>query len=302
VAGGDGADFVFGDTGNDFTTGGPLGDFVNGGPGNDTVAGTADDVVDGGGGSDTIIGGGGSDTGADTGGSPVGEPGGGSGTTGTVLQVIRALWGEGSTNDITVRNTGTRTINGWTVEFDADFEITEVWNAQLVSHGGDRYTFRNIPGHWATTIRPNTQITFGFNAQLAPDDLTGIRNIELNDIPLAADSGNGNGGTLPATGTAAATLRAQWVDGATLDMTVANTGPTRINGWTVSFDADFEITEVWNAQLVGRVGNRYTIRNIPNHWASVIRSGTQIEFGFNVRLGAGNSTAISNVTLNANNP
>jgi Cellulose binding domain len=151
-------------------------------------------------------------------------------------------------------------------------------------------------------IRPNTQITFGFNTQLAPGDSTGIRNIELNNVPLATDSGTGNGGTLPATGTVSSAVRAEWVDGATIDMTVRNTGTTPINGWTVSFDADFEITEVWNAQLVGRVGNRYTIRNIPGHWAAVIRPGTQIEFGFNARLGAGDGTEIRNVTLNANNP
>ena len=92
---------------------------------------------------------------------------------------------------------------------------------------------------------------------------------------------------MPATGTATETVRSEWFNGATHDVAVRNTGTTPINGWTVSFEADFEITEVWNAQLVGRVGNRYTIRNIPNHWNARIPANTSVTFGFNTRLDVG---------------
>ena len=69
-----------------------------------------------------------------------------------------------------------------------------------------------------------------------------------------------------------------------------------------TFEADFEITDVWNAQLVGRVGNKYTIRNIPNFWNGKIAPNTQITIGFNTRLEVGDSTEIRNVTLTGNNP
>jgi hypothetical protein len=83
-------------------------------------------------------------------------------------------------------------------------------------------------------------------------------------------------------------------------MAVRNTGTTNMVGWTITFEADFDITEIWNAQLVGRDGNRYTIRNIPNHWAATVRPSTPVTFGFNVRLAPGEDTGIRNLTLNGN--
>jgi len=301
VGGGTGTDFVFGDAENDFVTGGEVPDFIDGGTGNDTVGGSDGDVTDGGGGSDTVVSGGGSDSGGDIG-TPGGGAGGGSNATATVLQVIRSLWPDGSTNDITVRNTGATTVNGWKVEFDADFDVTDVWNARLVDHTGNHYTFANIPNHWATTIKPNSQITFGFNAHLYFDDTTAIHSIEFNDQPLASNAGTGNGGTVPATGTVTQTVRSEWFDGSTNDIAIRNTGTTPINGWTVSFDADFDITDIWNAQIVGRVGNRYTIRNIPNSWNARIMPNTEVSFGFNTRMDLTDDTGIRNVVLTANNP
>ena len=94
------------------------------------------------------------------------------------------------------------------------------------------------------------------------------------------------------------TVRAQWTDGTTNDITIRNTGTTAINGWTLTFDAPFEITTVWNAQLVSHVGTMYTISNIPGFWNARIAAGTSIDFGFNARLDAGQGTGIGNVTLN----
>ena len=54
--------------------------------------------------------------------------------------------------DVTLKNTGTKAIKGWTVEFDADFEITTLWNAEIVSHEGDHYVIRNINGFWNAKI------------------------------------------------------------------------------------------------------------------------------------------------------
>jgi hypothetical protein len=67
----------------------------------------------------------------------------------------------------------------------------------------------------------------------------------------------------------------------------------------MTFEADFEITNVWNAQLVSREGNKYTIRNIPNFWNARIAGGTAVSFGFNTRLDdPGMALGIRNITLN----
>jgi Ca2+-binding RTX toxin-like protein len=297
IAGGAGSDFLFGDDGNDLVAANTLPDIVDGGLGDDTLAGSSSDIIIGGGGNDTIIE---TDDGNGDGNGNTDEPGSGFNSRVYVFQTIRAQWTDGSTNDITIRNIGTTNINGWKVEFDADFEITEFWNAQLVSNDSGHYTFENIPGFWNTQIQPNNQITFGFNTHLASGDSRAIRNIEFDDDVLTPGAPPGPPPNPNTEGTVTPSVRAQWPDGATIDVTIRNTGTSNINGWTVEFDADFDITEVWNAQLVSRVGNHYTIRNIPGFWNTLIRPNNEITFGFNTHLDPGDSTAMSNITLNGN--
>jgi hypothetical protein len=85
---------------------------------------------------------------------------------------------------MTIKNTGTGNMSGWTIEFDADFEITQVWNAQLVSHTGTHYVIKNIPGFWNAVIRPGQSLlAFGFNTRFDSGTSLGIRNVLLNGRP-----------------------------------------------------------------------------------------------------------------------
>ena len=139
--------------------------------------GDVGDVVNGGGGDDTI--GGGGDDGSGGGNS------GGTATTASVQQSIRAQWNDGSTNDISITNTGTGTANGWTIEFDADFDITTVWNADLISHTGNHYVIKSKANFWNAKILPGKSISaaFGFNTFLSPGDSTAIQNVMFNGKP-----------------------------------------------------------------------------------------------------------------------
>ncbi|MEM9657399.1 MAG: cellulose binding domain-containing protein, partial [Planctomycetota bacterium] len=44
----------------------------------------------------------------------------------------------------------------------------------------------------------------------------------------------------------------QWGSGFTGDFQVMNNGSDLWSGWTVSFDADFAITSIWNGSVVSR--------------------------------------------------
>lgn len=222
------------------------------------------------------------------------------GTQGTVKESIRNFWGTGDTTDLTIKNTGTTPMNGWIVTFTSDFEVTQVWNAQLIGHVGDRYAVKNIPNLWNAIIKPGAAITFGFNTRMGPEDSTDLRDVKLNGTTVPGfGTGNPNPPPTPVTsGTVTQSIRAQWTDGSTNDITIRNTGTTAINGWTVTFDAPFQITDVWNAQLVSHVGTTYTIRNLPGFWNARIAPGTAVDFGFNTFLNPGDGLTIGNVTLN----
>jgi hypothetical protein len=82
-------------------------------------------------------------------------------------------WGSGFTGSITLTNTSTSDLNGWTLEFDFTGNITDIWDAQIVSHVGDHYVIQNAD--WNVTIAAGQSVSFGFNAdwgngQTAPSD------------------------------------------------------------------------------------------------------------------------------------
>lgn len=73
--------------------------------------------------------------------------------------------------------------------------------------------------------------------------------------------------------------REVWASGFTMDVTIKNNGPTAVAGWTLEFDLDGEIANLWSGVIVSRVGNRYTVRN--ESWnGSVAANGGTVGFGF----------------------
>jgi endoglucanase len=75
---------------------------------------------------------------------------------------VDASWNTGFTGSISLTNLNLNSVNGWTIEFDAPFEITNLWNGQIVSHVGNHYVIRNAS--WNGTVGPNGTASFGFQA------------------------------------------------------------------------------------------------------------------------------------------
>ncbi|MDR3632783.1 MAG: cellulase family glycosylhydrolase [Isosphaeraceae bacterium] len=90
-------------------------------------------------------------------------------------------WGSGFTGSLAITNNGSTAINGWTFQFDFAPGITQIWNAQLVSHTGNHYVIKDAG--YNATIAPGQTTTFGFNG--APGHVTaGPANYVLNGVAL----------------------------------------------------------------------------------------------------------------------
>ncbi|MEH1017590.1 glycoside hydrolase family 9 protein [Micromonospora sp. CPCC 206060] len=78
------------------------------------------------------------------------------------------LWhgGEGFTAQVTIRNTGTTAIDGWTARFafTGDQKVREAWTAK-VTQSGATVTAKNES--YNARITPGETVTFGFNARTA---------------------------------------------------------------------------------------------------------------------------------------
>ncbi|MFM7592258.1 MAG: cellulose binding domain-containing protein, partial [Isosphaeraceae bacterium] len=74
------------------------------------------------------------------------------------------------------------------------------------------------------------------------------------------------------------------------------TGAAITSGWILEFDSNFDISSIWNASIVSRVGTRYTIKSLS--WNGSLASNATLKFGFNGSMTGGATTpAISGATI-----
>ncbi|MFF5114211.1 PHB depolymerase family esterase [Streptosporangium sp. NPDC000509] len=90
--------------------------------------------------------------------SPTPTPGPGGGCRVTYLP---NTWNNGFTADVTVTNTGSAPVNGWTVTWTwpGNQQVTSAWNA-TVTQSGSQVSARNVS--YNATIAPQARSSFGF--------------------------------------------------------------------------------------------------------------------------------------------
>ncbi|MFH8348595.1 glycosyl hydrolase family 18 protein [Streptomyces sp. NPDC018045] len=84
-------------------------------------------------------------------------------------------WGTGFQGQWTVKNTGTTTLDGWTVEWDfpSGTTVGSAWDAQVSGSNG-HYTAKNV--NWNGTVAPGASVTFGFTgAGSGGSDMSGCK-------------------------------------------------------------------------------------------------------------------------------
>ena len=100
--------------------------------------------------------------------SPSSSPSSSPSGTGTCAVVYRLSdWGSSFNADVTVRNTGTAAVNGWTLvfSFPAAQTLNSVWNAKG-TQSGRQVTVVNEA--WTSAIPAGGSVTFGLNAGSSP--------------------------------------------------------------------------------------------------------------------------------------
>ncbi len=91
-----------------------------------------------------------------------------------VAYKVDSSWGNGFTATVTVKNTGTSTVSGWTLgwSFAGDQRVSSGWNA-TVSQTGAAVTARDAG--WNGTLAPGASASFGFQATYSGSNATPAR-------------------------------------------------------------------------------------------------------------------------------
>ena len=94
---------------------------------------------------------------------------------------VASAWNGGFTATMTVEAGGTA-LNGWTAQFRAPFTISNIWNAEIVSHVGDLYVVRNLSHN--ARVPAGGETSFGFQASGgSPQAVSGL---VLNGTPVVS--------------------------------------------------------------------------------------------------------------------
>ncbi len=92
-------------------------------------------------------------------------------------------WGNGYTANVAITETGTGSLNGWTMSFTSSDNITDIWGANIQSHVGNVYTLTNVG--YNQTVSAGSPATIGWvSSNNSP--IVAPTNIVVNDSALTS--------------------------------------------------------------------------------------------------------------------
>ena len=99
-------------------------------------------------------------------------------------------WGSGYQGEGKITNNETRSLNGWTIEFEFSGNITQIWDAEIVSQNGDNYVIKNAG--YNGTISAGQEVSFGFLGNGSTSDLPEV--FKLNGVVIGSNTDADNPG------------------------------------------------------------------------------------------------------------
>ncbi|HBF36147.1 MAG TPA: hypothetical protein DDW50_02375 [Firmicutes bacterium] len=194
--------------------------------------------------------------------------------------------GSGATVNVAITNTGSTTVNGWKLvfSFNGNQKITGLWQG-IYTQNGSLVTITNET--YNGLIAPGGTVNFGFNISYS-----GINTIPTNFAIYDLTPS----GTTPTPSNSFAVLYAlaDWGNGsgATVNVTIKNTGSTAIDGWKLkfSFPGNQKITDLWRGIYTQKSAN-VTVTN--ETYNGIIAAGGTENFGFNITYSGTNAVPTS---------
>lgn len=181
---------------------------------------------------------------------------------------MTSQWNDGFNGEITLQNMTNEVIHNWRVEFDLPYEITNIWNGAIIAHDRDRYTVRNAK--YNSAINPGEGVTFGFTAHTEKE-------IEMVIQPTYYTLKSNSDSTVTEKFDISYQMNASWGTACNGSIELRNVSSEDVFDWTLEFDYDNDINQLWNAEIVSHIGNHYVIRNT----------------GYNAEIGAGQTVVLA---------
>ncbi|MCR5703347.1 MAG: cellulose binding domain-containing protein, partial [Eubacterium sp.] len=187
-----------------------------------------------------------------------------------VTYKLQSSWHGGYNASVKIDNTSNKVIENWTLGFEYQGGITNVWNGVLESAEQGKYIVKN--DGWNQDIAVGQSVEFGINGE---GDFAGfpsnyqllgqISNVDTTDYSIDYE------------------VTSDWGTGFNSNLSINNKKTNGFADWVLEFDFDGNIDEIWNAKIESHEGNHYVIKNV--EYNSTISANGTVSFGFSVKNG-----------------
>lgn len=179
-------------------------------------------------------------------------------------------WEGGYNANIEIANTGDFPIHNWYISYYSDNTISNIWNAEIESYEEGMYIIKNVG--WNQDIAPGESVSFGMsgneNFEGFPEEyeiLGASMQISEEDYSIEYQ------------------LDSDWESGFGGTIQITNHTDVTIEDWSLAFDFERTITDIWNGSVEVCDGNHYVIGNAGHN--GNIAPGQTISIGFNGQEG-----------------
>lgn len=190
-------------------------------------------------------------------------------------------WNGAQTVELKVSNTGDESILNWALKYDTDGEISNLWNASVYEQNADEYVIKNVG--WNFEIAPNQSVTYGYT--LNGNDLALPDSFEIYSKRVDKTEGYD----------VQYNITKSWDTGVEGNIVITNNSDAPIEAWTLSFDSNFTINNLWNGRVLENNETSYKIT--AEMWTNPVQPNGSMTIGFVGSKAADVEALLSNFRL-----
>lgn len=210
---------------------------------------------------------------------------------------IQSEWDHHYNAEIALKNITNDVMENWHVAFMYDGEIENIWNAKIVSHDDNVYVIKNVG--WNQDINAGESVSFGFTVKYKEEKPGEPYNFDMEKLEHEVVDG------------CEFTYKqfTKYDNKIQGQIEITNTSDDYIEDWSIIFDANFEIKNIWNGEVsekgynyadsdedqITPIGMHYFVDNA--NYNQNIEPGQTINLGFIAELISGDDVIIENQSL-----
>ena len=179
---------------------------------------------------------------------------------------LNGSWPGGHNVGIQIYNTGSETIEDWTLESDYSNNISNIWNSSVIENGNG--VTKLYHDTWNSVIYPNSCVEFGYSSNESfvsfPTyfGILGSEIIETGSDLYSIDF----------------IITNDWGEGYTGEIIITNNTDKPIEDWRIEFDFINTIDSVWGGIVESSDNGHYVIKNADYNYSINPNETTSIGF------------------------